>query len=102
MVKAEENDPEALLAALRAGNFYASTGPEIRDLATDGETLFVACSPAERVIAMGACSASLVVEGPGITRAVFPLERFRAGGWVRVAVHDPAGRRAWSNPLWLA
>jgi hypothetical protein len=101
MVKAEANEPEALLAALKAGAYYASTGPEFHDVRIEGESLVVECSPAERVIAMGANSASRVVHGEGITRAELPVARFAKGGWVRVAVHDAAGKRAWSNPLWL-
>ena len=102
MVKAEANEPEALVAALKAGEYYASTGPELRELAIDGDSIIVECSPAERVIAMGARSVSRVVHGPGITRATLPLEPFRRGGWVRVGIHDGVGRRAWSNPLWFA
>ena len=30
MVKAERLDPDAILAALKAGHFYASTGPELK------------------------------------------------------------------------
>jgi hypothetical protein len=35
------------------------------------------------------------------TRAQLPPERFRKCGWVRAAVHDVAGKRAWSNPIWF-
>lgn len=101
MVKAEANQPEALLAALRAGACYASTGPELHDFRIEGEQIVVECSPAERVIAMGANSASKVVHGAGLTRAELPLAPFGPGGWVRIAVHDAAGKRAWSNPIWL-
>ncbi len=101
MVKAEANEPEALVAALRAGACYASTGPELHDVRIEGDTVIVECSPAEHVIAAGADAASSAVHGEGLTRAELPLERVRAGGWLRVAVHDAAGKRAWSNPLWL-
>lgn len=101
MVKAEANEPEALLAALREGAYYASTGPELRDFRIEGDHVIIECSPAERIIAMGANAAAKVVHGAGLTRAALPLTPFRAGGWVRAAVHDAAGKRAWSNPLWL-
>lgn len=101
MVKAEANEPEVLLAALREGAFYASTGPELHDVRIEGEHIVVECSPAEHVIAAGANSASKVVHGHGLTRAELPVERFHEGGWVRLAVHDAAGKRAWSNPIWL-
>jgi len=101
MVKAAANEPEALLAALKAGEYYASTGPELHDFRIEGETVVVECSPAEHIIAMGANSASKVAHGAGITRAELPLAWFRQGGWVRAAVQDAAGKRAWSNPIWL-
>lgn len=101
MVKSEMNEPEALLAALKAGEYYASTGPELHDFRVEGDAVVIECSPAEHVIAIGADSASKVAHGPGLTRAETPLERFRKGGWVRAAVHDAAGKRAWSNPIWL-
>ncbi|HUF87548.1 MAG TPA: CehA/McbA family metallohydrolase [Thermohalobaculum sp.] len=101
MVKAALNEPEALLAALKAGAYYASTGPELHDVRIEGERIVIACSPAERIIAIGANSAARVVHGSALTRAELPLPHFREGGWVRVAIHDKAGKRAWSNPLWL-
>ncbi len=102
MVKAGANAPEALVAALCEGAYYASTGPELHDVRIEDQEVVVECSPAARVIAMGASSAAKAAHGDGLTRAGLPLAPFRAGGWVRIAVHDAAGRRAWSNPLWLA
>jgi len=61
----------------------------------------IECSPAEHIIAIGADTAAKVAHGDGLTRAELPLERFRKGGWVRAAVHDAAGKRAWSNPIWF-
>jgi len=44
-VRAPSLDHEALLAALKAGHFHSSQGPELHDLRIVGETLHVACSP---------------------------------------------------------
>jgi hypothetical protein len=101
MVKAEMNTPEALLAALKAGEFYASTGPELHDFRIEGDKIVVECSPATRIIAIGANSASRAVHGENLTRAELPVARFRDGGWVRIAVHDAAGKRGWTNPIWF-
>ena len=100
MVKAEANDPEALLAALKRGAFYASQGPEIREIARDGDTLEVVCSPAASVILAGPLGWRQREMGAGLTRVRLPLEPER-GGWRRLTVRDATGRRAWSNPLWL-
>lgn len=102
MVKAAGLDPDALLGALKAGDYYSSQGPLIHDLWVDDKVLHVRCSPADRVLAVGAGSAARQVYGTALAEAEFPLARFRAGGWVRVVVVDCFGRKAWSNPVWFA
>ncbi|MEN9239165.1 MAG: CehA/McbA family metallohydrolase, partial [Thermostichales cyanobacterium SZTDM-1c_bins_54] len=54
MVKAPCLDPEALLQALKAGDFYASSGPRLLDVVIEvGKRLYVRCSPAVRIYALG-------------------------------------------------
>lgn len=101
MVKAERNAPEALLAALKRGDFYSSQGPELRDLRIEGDRVVVECSAAVSVVAMGQGTAAKGVHGASMTRAEVPLARLNGSPWVRVSVIDAAGRRAWSNPIWL-
>lgn len=98
-VKSESLSPEALLQALKAGDYYSSTGPQISDIEVTGEKIVVRCSPAERVFVTGAGSRSESRHGPGIREAEFSLNRFR-GSYFRVVVRDQWGRRAWSNPVW--
>lgn len=102
-VKAESLEPDALLAALKAGAAYASTGPRIHDVSVDGDHLVVDCDPAVQVFATGRGSRNIRVRGGEITRAAFPLEAFRKrdGGFVRVTVVGEDGGRAWTHPLWL-
>lgn len=104
MVKAEENAPEALLAALHAGAYYSTQGPEITDIRIDGDALIVSCSPASAIIAAGPVSDNRRQHAsagePGLTGARLDLAPFK-GNWCRVTVVDDHGRRAWSNPLWL-
>jgi predicted metal-dependent phosphoesterase TrpH len=104
MVKAERLEPEPLLEALKCGDFYSSQGPEIHDVAVDGDAVIVACSPARAIVAVGAGtgSRSAHCETPGrtIDRAALSLEPFGEDGYFRITVIDPMGRRAWSNPIW--
>ncbi|WP_026379286.1 CehA/McbA family metallohydrolase [Afifella pfennigii] len=100
MVKAQENQPEALLEALKAGHSYSSQGPIIHTLARDGDELVVECSPAVTIIALGRGSRSTNWRGDDLTETRLPLEPFRED-WLRVVVTDAAGRLAWSNPIWL-
>lgn len=101
MVKAESNAPDALLAALKAGRFYATQGPVIEDLRREGDTLVLSTSPATHVFAVGPVATSAHVDGVSRTRATLPLDVFH-GGWCRVVVRDAMGRQAWTNPLWLS
>jgi hypothetical protein len=100
MVKAEANEPGALLAALKAGDFYASQGPELHDVDLSGDEVHVACSAAATVIAQGAGTGAVALHGASMTRATLRLGRLGASPYVRVTVIDAAGRRAWSNPIW--
>ena len=100
MVRAAENAPEALLDALKRGAFYASQGPEIHDVARDGDALEVRCSEAASVILAGPGPWRARQLGESLTAVCLPLAP-ELGGWRRLIVRDAAGRRAWSNPLWL-
>jgi hypothetical protein len=100
MVKAAANEPEALLAALKAGDFYSSQGPEIHGAEIVGGALHVECSPAVNIAIVGRGSRVAHVHGRQITRAELSLERF-AGDWLRFVVMDAAGKTAWSNPVRL-
>ena len=100
MVKAQENTPEALLAALKAGAFYSSQGPELRGVELDKRHITVTCSAVSSVIVQGAGSAAVARHGHSLTGAEIPLDRFAASPWLRVTVIDRAGKRAWSNPIW--
>jgi len=99
MVKAEANTPDQLLAALKRGDFYASTGPELRGVEVTEDAVIVTCSAASVVVVQGHGSVAPAVHGASMTRAVMARNRLRDSPWIRVTVMDAAGRRAWSNPI---
>jgi hypothetical protein len=99
-VRAERLEPAALLAALLAGHFYSSQGPAITEVAVAGSTIGVTCSPVRAVFVSGRAAAAHRLLGHSITSAELSLEPFK-GGYCRVTVVDDAGRRAWTNPIWL-
>ena len=101
IVRSEENEPDALLEAMRAGRFYSTQGPELHDVALSGEALRVAASPVRCVALVGRGSrAETRFDARGLMRAELPVERFR-GDWCRVVAIDAEGRQAWSNPTHL-
>lgn len=109
-VRTERLDPAALLDALKAGHYYSSQGPTFDDIAIDGNTLTVRCSPAQAIFLSGRTGTvrkdGQVLAGfqsrfgDGITDATFTLDAF-TGSWCRVTVLDATNKRAWSNPIWL-
>jgi len=109
-----ERTAESVLDALRTGCFYGSTGPVIHDVeARDGEVV-VRCTPARSVTLLtGRTSGTAVNAGrlgyrygaeilettaDGLIVAA-RLDRPETAPFARVEVVDPAGRKAWTNPL---
>ncbi len=117
MVRASDRSQDAVLEALRTGSFYGSTGPEIRSVVVDEAAVVVECSPAQSVTlvssrARGARanagrlgypkdSQILARDDRGLITAV-RLERPFEVPYGRIEVADADGRRAWTNPLWIA
>jgi hypothetical protein len=99
-VRARALDPVLLLAALKAGHFYSSTGPTLEDVVVADGEVTVRCSAASRILVTGGVPGKRVVSGTGLTEATLPLAMFKCG-YFRVTVVDEAGGRAWTNPIWL-
>jgi predicted metal-dependent phosphoesterase TrpH len=101
MVKAEANEPQALLEALKRGHFYASQGPLIHAAEIVGGDLHLSCSPVVNAAVVGRGSAKVNQRGAELTQLRVPLAKFE-GDWCRVVITDAAGRAAWTNPIWLS
>jgi hypothetical protein len=101
MVKALENTPEALLAALKVGDFYSSQGPELRGVRVFKDRVEVDCSAVASVIVQGHGMAARATHGHSMTKAEVSLKgRFEGSPYLRVTVIDAAGKKAWSNPVY--
>lgn len=101
MVRAESLAPDALLDALKAGAFYSSTGPEIHDIAIEGDTIRVACSPVEDIVVSGRGATFRKTHESSLVAFEAQLPDPEASPYVRVTIVDANGRSAWSNPIWL-
>jgi len=113
-VKASERSQTAVLSALASGSFYSSTGPLIRDVTRDGDSVEVICSPCRSITLVSgrATGAAVHIGRLGYRHAGRELECDRDGlvvrarldvppsaKHVRVEVVDAAGRKAWANPF---
>ena len=114
MVKADKLEYTTVIKALERGDFYASTGPEIKELSIEEGIL--------RVVTSDAASISMVTnfrlhsgrhakDGKYLTEAVFDMNDFlakheaheypRSTPWVRIEVRDPVGNLAWSRAYFV-
>jgi hypothetical protein len=108
-VKAETLEPEALVQALKDGHFYSSQGPRIYDVSINAREASVSCSPVHAISLVTGVSRATFKIGRHITEATFDLSKlgkdYRAknapASWLRIIVKDAAGRRAWTNPIWI-
>ena len=104
---------EPVVAALREGAFYGSSGAELHDLRVTETAVEIDCSPAEAVtLRSGPWDGGRVNADPRRmswrgevlardARGLITSARLRLPeriGWGRVEVSGPAGSRAWTNP----
>ncbi len=102
MVKATELTPEAILAGLHAGRFYASQGPMIHDIRVLDEMLVIDCSPVVTAALVGSRARRANAAITEIaSRVTLPLSEIE-DGYFRVILRDRHGRHAWTNPVWLS
>ncbi len=99
-VKSESLDPESLLAAMKAGNYYASTGATIRNVEVTPTEIIVETDPAIGIMLGGAGTIRQYVRGEDLTRATFTRSMFQRD-FFRVIVIEDYRRKAWSSPIWL-
>ncbi len=98
-VKCESLEPEQLVAALKLGHYYSSTGPEIHHIErTPDHRLKLSCSPADRVFVTGKGPRAIALAGGNRTEFEFDLSEFRSP-YMRLTVRGPDGTCAWTNPF---
>ena len=109
-VKAEELTAQAILSAVRRGEFYASNGPEIKSITVTGDALEVKTSRAWRIrlvdVLSGACQKGYAADmgAEHIAGATFDIAAYESGengGNVRIEVESLDHRCAWTNPVFV-
>ncbi len=102
MVKVKEFSQEGILQALRAGHFYATCGPEFRNVAQVGDEVVVETSPVQRIHFITYNGYSSVEHATGdqvLTSARRPIGSFHK--FLRIECVDSAGCFAWTNAVLL-
>jgi hypothetical protein len=100
MVRAASLTPASIIAALKAGDFYASCGPEFTAVTLQNGRVDIVCSAVQRVILAADNHRSQHRHGDGLTKASFDLGD-NLPAFFRIIIIDAQGRPAWTNAVWL-
>jgi hypothetical protein len=112
MVGAEKLDYPSVIHALEAGDFYASTGPEIHSLTLEGTVLRFTCAPCQHVMVFSQSRHAAQVANEDHTPVtsgevdIAPwLQCWEEYGrqeeaFLRLVFTDPAGNRAYTRAYW--
>jgi len=100
MVKAENNSQEAILKAIRAGDFYATQGPEVH-MHREGDKIIARCSKCCMInfLSNSSWAPNRKQLGENLTYGEYTLRPWDK--WVRVEVLDAEGNYGWTNILKL-
>ena len=102
MVKADELSYKSIMNSLKSGNFYASTGPEIKELYLEDDILHIKTSAVKRInvnTAYRMCEGKCAEKGKTIAEAEFQIK----DDWkyIRIEITDVEGYKAFSNAYFL-
>lgn len=100
MVNAPACTTDAILAAIRAGNYYSSCGPAFESIVCSAGCVTVQTSPVRFIRLVGPRDSGQRVgafRGKLQTEATFPIPA--TWPYAYVEIEDARGRRAWTNTL---
>jgi hypothetical protein len=102
MVNAPACTEDLILSAIRRGNFYASCGPEFRQIKQEDGIIRIQTSPVQFMRLVG--PAWNGVQLGSFDGQVFEVAEFVIPGdwkYAYLEIEDGKGKRAWSNPLFF-
>jgi hypothetical protein len=100
-VKSPELTERSIIECIKKGFFYSSSGPEIKDIKIEDNTINVETSQVQKIafITMPCRGRCFKTRGKPLIHASYstvPGDRY-----VRVQITDFQGHRAWSNPIFI-
>ena len=105
VVCAKERTLEAVLDALKKGEFYATQGPEFHTLTWENGKAYAEFSEAVKCsLVLKQSGKCLIIPGqdaPGTSAECDLSNLCAAGGYARWLITDAKGRSAWSNPIYF-
>ena len=97
IVAAPKLSQDSVIAALKAGHHYSSTGVSFTDIFIEDGILTVHATPVHNIVLGGEGHLASVCNGDNITVARFNLSEFDSK-WFRITARNSSGQMAWSNP----
>ncbi len=98
MIKAESLEYDKIFAAIENGDFYSSTGPEIKELYCENDRVYIKTSPARsiRLLSNNRYSGhKKAVDSEAVTEADFNV--WPVNGYFRIEVIGLDGKKAYTN-----
>jgi hypothetical protein len=95
-----EFSQEAILTAIRRGNFFSSCGPEFKTMDFDGENIHITVSPVQFIRLVGPASFGQRIgsfDGKLLTQASMKVPP--EWDYVYIEIEDKNGHKAWTNTL---
>ena len=102
MIKADKLEYSTVTDALFSGNFYASQGPEIKELYIEDDKIHVICSAVQMIVlSTGGRSAQSVIasNGEALTEAEFAF--LKEDNYLRITITDMYGKHANTNAYFV-
>jgi histidinol phosphatase-like PHP family hydrolase len=99
-VAADNLNADEIIAALKDGRHYSSSGASFNYIALEDNTLIVDCNPVDGIIVSGKGHAAMHRSGNNISYAEFDLSQFKSD-YFRITLRGHGGTMAWSNPYFL-
>jgi hypothetical protein len=95
-------EPESILTAIKSGLFYASNGPEIKNIIFEDDSIVAKTSPVSSIgfISTPSRGTKYWAEGKTITEASYSPKKHET--YIRIEATDQKGKTAWSNPIYLS
>jgi hypothetical protein len=97
MVRAEAKTPESVMAALKSGNFYASSGVELTDIRREGDVITVESSGGEEIQVIG--DSGKMHRKIRDSAASVDFSELPGVVYIRFAIYGRGSEMAWTQPF---
>ncbi|PCJ60616.1 MAG: hypothetical protein COA79_08580 [Planctomycetota bacterium] len=105
-VKAKDSSKESIMEALRSGAYYASSGPDFKNIKISDDKISVETTPVKSIKFIGYAQSGKLIKaekGSFVEEGEFEIPKYNSEhGYVRVQIEDEEGGKAWSQPVFTS